>query len=71
MLVAEFRDGDVLTGLNWAGFAVCVSGITVHTFFKFKKSKSEQSEVEYLKLEENDESPLLQQDGEEDVLFSQ
>ena len=70
MLVAEFRDGDVLTGLNWAGFAVCVSGIIVHTFFKFRKSKSDEKDGNYIKLEENDESPLLQNE-EEDVLFSQ
>jgi len=70
MLVAEFRDGDVLTGLNWAGFAVCVSGIIVHTFFKFRKSESDEKDGNYIKLEENDESPLLQNE-EEDVLFSQ
>ena len=38
MIVAQLTGEQQLTFLNWTGFAVCVSGIAFHTYFKFHSS---------------------------------
>lgn len=82
MLVAEFVEGDKLTLINWAGFAICVSGIMVHTYSKYKRTSRDSSRTsprgsprdspQYLQLE-NDNSPLLEMasgDDDDDVIYS-
>jgi len=68
MVVSEmFEDDTTLTLINWVGFAICVMGIIVHTYFKYKKSRNETPQ--YLELD--DKSPLLESDENDDnVIFT-
>ena len=60
MVVSQVSGEQELTLLNWTGFAICVSGIAFHTFFKFR-SVAESVKVS---AHSEDSTPLIEAAGD-------
>uniref|UniRef100_A0A4W5NWJ0 Solute carrier family 35 member C2 n=1 Tax=Hucho hucho TaxID=62062 RepID=A0A4W5NWJ0_9TELE len=65
LLLAEGLMGDRMSGLNWMGFAVCVSGISLHVGLKTYYSKIHSLRLLPIKNSPNLELPLLRQQEDE------
>jgi solute carrier family 35 protein C2 len=39
-MLFALKDGDQLVFINWVGFVICVIGIKVHAYFKWRENKA-------------------------------
>lgn len=67
LLLAANLMGDKMSALNWLGFVVCLSGISLHVGLKTCYSKNKGPSLRQLNSKSPElELPLLRQDGDED-----
>lgn len=65
LLLAAHLMGDEMSVLNWLGFTVCLSGISLHVGLKacHSRGKAGQVRLQSLKNSSSDNLPLLRRDG--------